>query len=234
MDPAFIGTRWRNRPVVIVASGPSLTEQQCAFIVERRAADACRVIVVNNNYQRVPNADVLFAADRPWWKLHAPEIAKVCPNIERWSIEATTRDFGTQIWAAESGNGIAEPKSGTIKRGSSSGFMSVGLAIKWGAKHIILVGIDCKLGSDGKSHWFGDHPKKLLPSPQPLQSWAREFDSLAAPAKALGIRIVNCTIDTAVKLLPRSTLEAELVPEDDGNARPDSDVHQEQQQHQAA
>lgn len=206
--------RWRNRTVVIVASGPSLTDQQCQLITERRAADACRVIVVNDNYLRVPNADVLFAADKPWWKLHDRAIRAKCPTIERWSCEPTTRDYGTNIWVAQAGQGIAPDEEHQIKRGSSSGFMAVGAAVKWGARHIVLVGIDCQ-ATGGKSHWFGDHPKKLLPSPQPFVAWAREFDSLAAPAAARGLRLVNCTISTAVKLLPRSTLEAELYAEDD-------------------
>ena len=182
------------------------------------------MIVVNDNYLRVPNADVLFAADRPWWKLHDQAIRAKCPTIERWSCEGTTRDFGTHIWPVESGRGIATQAEGHIKRGSSSGFMSVGLAIKWGAKHIVLVGIDCQ-ATGGKSHWFGDHPKKLLPSPQPFVTWAQEFDSLAAPAAERGIRIANCTISTAVKLLPRSTLEAELYAHDDGEQQqhPDKD-----------
>lgn len=214
MDQPRFDDRWRHRTVVIVASGPSLTDQQCDLIQQRRAADACRVIVVNDNYLRVPNADVLFAADRPWWKLHDRAIRERCPTIERWSCEPLTRDFGTHIWPAETGRGIAEP-NGHIKRGSSSGFMSVGIAIKWGARHIVLVGMDCKASRDGKAHWFGDHPKKLLPSPQPFRMWAEEFDSLAAPAAARGIRIVNCTIDSAIRLLPRSTLEVELYADDD-------------------
>lgn len=214
---------WQHRPVVIVGSGPSLSDDQCATIAARRAADACRVIVTNDNYRRVPNADILFAGDHPWWRVWSADVTKVAPSIERWSCEPKCREYGAQIWPATPGRGIAGPGESTIKRGSSSGFMSVGLAIKFQARHIVLVGMDCKRSKDKQAHWFGDHPKKL-PSPQPFDLWRDEFDSLAEPAAKLGIRIVNCTIDTAIRLLPRSTLEAELFPEDEHDPREDRDV----------
>jgi hypothetical protein len=218
---------WQHRPVVIVGSGPSLSDEQCATIAERRAADACRVIVTNDNYRRVPNADILFAGDHPWWRVWAADVAKVAPKIERWSCEPKCREYGAKVWPAVPGRGIAERSENAIKRGSSSGFMAVGLALKFQARHIALVGMDCKRSKDSRAHWFGDHPKKL-PSPQPFDLWRDEFDSLSQPAAKLGIRIVNCTIDSAIRLLPRSTLEVELFPEDERKPDKDRDVEQHQ------
>lgn len=198
---------------MIVGSGPSLTEEQCQFIRERRADDACRVIVTNDNYKRVPNADILFAGDAPWWRVHVADIAKSVPTIERWSCEPKCREFGAHLWPSAPGRGLAGDKESQIKRGSSSGFMAVGLAVKFQAKHIVLVGMDCKRSKDKRAHWFGDHPKKL-PSPQPFDLWRDEFDSLAEPARQRSIDIVNCTIDSAIRALRRSTLESELLPGD--------------------
>lgn len=219
---------WQHRPVVIVGSGPSLSDEQCTTIAARRAADACRVIVTNDNYRRVPGADILFAGDHPWWRVWAADVAKVAPKIERWSCEPKCREYGAQVWPATPGRGIAERSENAIKRGSSSGFMAVGLALKFQARHIVLVGMDCKRGKDKQAHWFGDHHPKKLPSPQPFDLWRDEFDSLAEPAKKLGIRIVNCTIDTAITKLPRSTLKAELFPEDERELHQDRDVDQRQ------
>lgn len=219
---------WQHRTVVIVGSGPSLTDYQCDAISSRRAADACRVIVTNDNYRRVPNADILFAGDHPWWRVWVADVAKVAPKIERWSCEPKCREYGAQIWPATPGRGIAERSENAIKRGSSSGFMAVGLAIKFQARHIVLVGMDCKRSQDKKNHWFGDHDLKKLPSPQPFDLWRDEFNSLAEPAIKLGIRIVNCTIDTAITTLPRSKLEVELFPEDERKPDKDRDVEQHQ------
>lgn len=223
----------KYRPVVIVASGPSLSDEQCALIAERRQADACRVIVVNDNYKRIPNADMLFAADGPWWRVHHSQVAQIAPKVERWSSEPSNRQYGCQVWQSEGGSGIAPRESNAFRRGSSSTFMAVGLSIKLGARHIILVGIDCKRGKDGRSHWFGDHDRKRLPNPQPFSLWRDEFDGLAAPAAEMGIDIVNCTIDTAVRKLRRSTLEAELFPpegDDLNDVKPDRQIEAGEQQ----
>lgn len=174
----------------------------------------------------MPTADALFAADRPWWKLHDARIRQLCPSIERWSCEPTTRDFGTQVWLAAPGRGLYKEGDYQIQRGSSSGYMAAQLAMKWGSRHVVLVGMDCKKGKEGKNHWFGDHPAKLLPSQQPFITWADEWDSLAAPCAERGIDLVNCSLDTAIKLVRRSTLERELyAPEERReDARPDDRV----------
>ena len=168
------------------------------------------MIVVNDAFRRVPNADALVAADLPWWNVNQYDIDRICPTIEKWSIDKRIKERGGFHYQAESGTGIS---TGDLpRRGSSSGFQAIGLAIKWGAKHICLIGFDAKRGADGRAHYFGDHPKRLS-VPQPFELWQREYDSLAEPAEKAGIRIAQCSIDTATKLLPRSTLAAELLGE---------------------
>ena len=203
---------WRYYPVVIVGSGPSLSDAQCEEIIRARDEDRCRVIVTNNNFQRVPNADIIFAADKGWWKVYGSNVGRIAPKIERWSCDACNREYGCQFVPAIGGSGIPGVGDGRIYRGSSSGYMACGLAVSWGAVHIVLVGMDCMPGPDGKNHWFGEHDKKKLPNPQPLGTWAMEWDRLAKPAEERGIRIVNCSLRTAIKLLPTSTLEKELEP----------------------
>jgi hypothetical protein len=203
-------------PAVIVASGPSLDDEQCQQIAARRADDACRVIAVNDNYRRIPTADILVAADYKWWKVHDAQIRSTAPRIQRWAFDARAVEFGCSIFFAATGCGLPE-KNEPIKRGSSSGYMAIGLAIRWGATHLVLVGFDCQRGApepghpQGRAHWFGDHPSSM-PVPQPFAMWADEMDALAEPAVARGVRIANCSTSTAVRKLPRSTLKEELWP----------------------
>lgn len=199
-----------STPVIICATGPSLTEEQTEIARHLREADNVRVIVVNDAYQRIPNADAIVAADHPWWRLHTERIKKECPTIARWCIDKRAIvDFGCNQYRCEAGTGIA--KQGELpKRGSGSGFQAVSLAIQWGARHICLIGFDAKRGADGKTHYFGDHPQRLS-VPQPFDLWAREYDSLAEPAEKAGIRIAQCSVDTATTKLIRSTLAKELL-----------------------
>lgn len=221
------GWDFKYFPVVVCASGPSFSQEQAALIRDRRAANACRVIVINNCYRMVPNADILYAADHRWWKCHIgpravdgqPGIKEVCPDMTRYSPEARARqDFGAEIVHIQGSRGIAAEtdKNGKplnhIVRGSGGGMQAVGLAIKLGARHVVLVGYDAKRGPRGESHFHGDHPKEHLPNPQPFEAWAEEYDSLAQPAIERGIRIAQCSLDTATKKLIRSTLERELYP----------------------
>ena len=61
----------RSWPVVVcAASGPSFSESQAQRIIAARAADKCRVIVVNDSYRRISTADVLYACDATWWDVH--------------------------------------------------------------------------------------------------------------------------------------------------------------------
>jgi hypothetical protein len=198
-----------GKPCVIVASGPSLTEAQCELVRARKGAGTINVIVVNDNYKRVPNADALVAADQPWWRLHLDTLNKTCPNMQRWTCDPRAATFSANQFHAHSGAGFAHATEPGVKRGSSSGYMAVGLAAKWGATHICLIGFDCQFSPTGQKHWFGDHPLRL-PVPQPVERWAEEFDALAGPAKDRGIRLVQCSISTATKKLIRSTLEEEL------------------------
>ena len=54
---------WRGRTVVCIASGPSLTAEDCELVRE----SGCPVIVTNTTFRLCPWADMLYAFDRPWW-----------------------------------------------------------------------------------------------------------------------------------------------------------------------
>ncbi len=201
---------YADKPVVIVATGPSLSEHQCEIVRVLKDGGLIYVTVVNNAYERVPNADALVAADQPWWMAHKDRVTKACPNIARWTCDGRGREFGAQVFPVSHGVGIAKDGEG-IRRGSSSGFMAIGLAIRWGAKHICLIGFDGKKAADGRVHYFGDHKEKNLNRHAPLQKFAEEYDTLAGPCEERGIRLVNCSIDTATQLLMRGSLCGELL-----------------------
>lgn len=201
---------WRAYPVVIVASGPSLVDEQCAVIASRRAQDACRVIVVNDCFKKVPTADVVFAADTPWIKLHEKELAPL--TMAKWSTDRRASAYGFTFIPSEAGSLLPPATATNIKRGSSSGFMAAQTAILFcGAVHVILVGMDCKRSADGRAHWFGDHDPRLR-NPQPFLQWAHEWAGIVDPCKERGIDIVNCSLDSDIRLMRRSTLESELFP----------------------
>lgn len=68
--------------VVCVASGPSFSVEQAELIAAARAADRCRVIVVNDCWRRIPTADVCYGGDWSWW-LSTPDPQRYIPIAGR-------------------------------------------------------------------------------------------------------------------------------------------------------
>src|SRR5690606_3319410 len=68
--------RWRE--VVCIASGPSLTADDCEAVKAWRAQEEGRgVIVTNTTFRLCPWADVLYALDAAWWKQYLREVRQV-------------------------------------------------------------------------------------------------------------------------------------------------------------
>jgi hypothetical protein len=74
---------------------------------------------------------------------------------------------------------------------------------------ILLVGFDMKR-SGGKAHFFGDHPNGLrTTSAGSYKRWAKSFEQ-AGKSLPVGIRIVNCTPNSALKCFEMADLNEVL------------------------
>lgn len=192
--------------IAILASGPSLTVEQCALVRQAQQRGACRVIAINNCYLLAPDADALYAADGAWWRVH---------------IDAVRHDFRGELWtqdrkhATEYGLNYVEsipgagigPIDGPLRHGSNSGHQAIGLARKFGARRIILCGFDMQR-TGGLAHWHGQHPHPL--SDGDPRGWIKHFITLAPQLVAEGIACVNCTTTTALECFPRADLAETL------------------------
>lgn len=194
--------RWSRAPlVVLMASGPSLR------LSPVEALAGLPVLAVNDSWRRFPAAEILYAADAPWWKHH--DWARGFAG-ERW-----TQHRGPRDWPAEAAaNGLqvirSAPAAGVsvdpalVHTGSNSGFQLLNLAVLGGARRIALLGYD--MGpSDGLSHWFGDHPGQLNKS-SPYAVFRRAFDEAAPQIEALGVEVINCSVQTSLTCFPRADL----------------------------
>ena len=78
------------------------------------------------------------------------------------------------------------------------------LAVLWGAKRLVLIGFDAG-PLYGKDHFFGKHPKELR-NESPYASFRRNFDLVARDLKALGVSVVNTSIDSHLTCFKKATL----------------------------
>lgn len=87
----------------------------------------------------------------------------------------------------------------------NSGYQAINLTVLTGAARILLLGYDGKV-ANGKTHFFGDHPEKEIPSVYDM--YRRMLRQL--PPLLNGIKVLNCSPDSAVDAFPKMTLEAAL------------------------
>lgn len=194
---------WTNEIAAIIGGGPSVNAEAVAKLKGR-----CRVIVVNNSFRIAPWADVLYAADWKWWSAYPDALKfaglKVAPPDERaaesWRL--------THIGLFDKGDMRLSMELGKLSRGGfgNSGAQAVNLALQFGARRILLLGLDFT-----GNHWHGDHPQVLInPSQQTMQKWREAFDAWADEFKRIGCEVVNVSQQSTLTAYPKADIESAL------------------------
>lgn len=195
---------WRDHTVVVVASGPSLTDEQITLIEH----SVVFTIAVNNNYAKLQHPDVVYACDYLWWKLNHMKAKQNIPRRQLWTQDrAAAEQFQLSHIQWEGKDGLG--KRG-LRVNGNSGAGAINLAYHFGARRILLVGMDMKPGPNGEKHWHPDHPKPLVQGQQ-FEEWRKKMGVLAADLKTEGVTVVNCTPGSALTCFPMGDLEQELV-----------------------
>lgn len=174
--------RWET--VFCVASGPSLTAEDCQKLCGQR------IIVVNTSFRLVPFADVLYAGDRQWWEVYGAEAKRAIGNCWTVNMHAAERH----------GLNLRPPVDF-----ENSGLQAIELAISFGAKTVFLLGYDMQ-HTDGKRHWHDDHPS--MENADTVAEWPSRFAELRS--RFVQVRFVNCTRQTALTCFERMNLDKAL------------------------
>lgn len=179
--------------IVCIASGPSLSQEDVDYVRGKSKA-----YVVNDVYKLAPWADALYACDCDWWDVHKPEFSGKKYTISeeaanKYGLERVEYDT-KQKWGKEK-----------IATGGNSGFQAMNLAYIHGAKKIVLLGYDMGR-TNGKSHFFGDHPQRLQRSPD-YSKWVLAFRE-AAPY--IDVDVINCSRESNIDCFPRMRIQDAL------------------------
>lgn len=189
----WILDRWKGRTVVCIASGPSLTAEDCELV--HRAGHPA--IVTNTTFRLCPWADVLFGFDIAWWRTYRSE------------VEATFR--GKCVTCSSQGHMLRVFSMQCLPQFhhfGNSGTAAISLAVLGGASRVVLLGYDCQ-ASNGRTHWHGDHPKELS-NARSLRTWPAKFLLLAQYAKRRNVSVLNASRETALTCFPRVRFEDAL------------------------
>lgn len=157
------------------------------------------MIVVNDNYQLAPWADLHYACDLKWHQWHAAGLADFDGDKYTMDVKAAKK-YKLRYIEGRSGVGLSTDPS-YIHTGQNSGFQAINVAYHLGASHIMLLGFDMKFAKNGASHWFGDHPDNIRSN---YASWLKGF---AEVAKQDLIHIINCSRDTDLTCFEQMTIQ---------------------------
>ncbi|MBZ9759480.1 hypothetical protein LB553_01075 [Mesorhizobium sp. CA8] len=96
---------------------------------------------------------------------------------------------------------------GLVGNGGNSGFQALNLAVQFGAKRILLIGLDMSLS--GGVHWYGPNkwPNANNPNDSNFKRWIDAFEGSAALLKSMGVEIINCSMNSAIQCFPKRSLE---------------------------
>jgi hypothetical protein len=197
---------WQGETIAIIASGPSAKKAG----VEQLQGKA-RVIAINESWQLVPWADMLYGCDGNWWTLH--------DGVPKFKGMKISQDHNACVLYKD----IKEIKivdrkcdellmdvPGHVGAGGNSGFQSLNLAAQFLPNRILLVGYDMRV--DFGEHWHSRYQMPLS-NPHPndnLPRWRRAIDAAYDRLGQFGIECINCSPVSLLKAYPKMTIAEAL------------------------
>lgn len=223
--PSWIAPRiWDGGECWIIGGGPSLPRQfgvpeSVIEKVHRRVLPFSayspymepihdkHIIGTNESYLLGPWVDVVFFGDKSTYTEHRNGLANFT------GLKITSSNYFQGISGFEGIKHLHKDKR--LKRGLSdnpstlvfnnnSGAASINLAIHFGATTIYLVGFDMRDDVAGNSHWFG--PARPKDAVSPYKKHMEGFPFIKEAADRLGVKIINCSPDSAIQEFPKMSV----------------------------
>ena len=198
--PWPVPPEWTSETAFLIGGGPSVGDVDLSVLRNRR------VIAINNSWELVPRATVLYFCDEKWWGWNG---AKVAEGFEGRYIVTPSQlidDPRGRLVKLTGATGLETDPCG-LKHGSNSGYQAINLAYHFGAKRIVLLGYD--MHTTNGTHWHAGHPTtKAKPYAATLRdAMLPKFTSLVEPLETAGVEVVNATPGSALKCWPIRPLE---------------------------
>ncbi len=199
VTPPTVPRIWGGQTVVLLASGPSLCQDDVTLCQGR-----AQVIAVKDAIQLAPWADGLYGCDASFWARHQGLPAflgfkySIDPRAARWAT--VLQNTGER--------GLETDPTG-LRTGRNSMYQALNLAVHLGASRILLLGLDMGHSPCSPKYFFGNRPSDQQQC-SPWASMLALWPTLVAPLAALGVTVINCSRITAVTCFPRLPLAEAL------------------------
>jgi len=166
-----------------------------------------RVIAVKQSVTLRPDADVLWFGGESMVELMLPLIPKFTGQYMAVRGKSCPRLPATVKRVGRHKDNATLAEDPTKVTGFDSGTSAINLAYHFGASEVVLLGYDMRGG-----RWFtGElpHPMPTIPASH-FEGHMAPLAQLAKDCARKGLRVVNCSPDTAVTAFERAPLEAYL------------------------
>ncbi len=198
----------KGQTVCILASGPSQSKEQCATAID--AGWTC--MAINETWRIAQGAAILYGCDWQWWNARGPS-SEQWPGLRitgtvpmKKNGPAFPDDTSLNYVKVISGYSRIRWDGPTLGAGSNSAFQAVNLAVRCGAKRIILTGVDCH---SPNAHWHGGHsfPQASHQKDTLMKTWIRAWSFASEDFKKRGVECINCSPGSAVDCFSKMTIE---------------------------
>lgn len=173
-----------DKQCFIIGGGPSLKNFNWDLLDDKFT------IAINNSYQVLPNANIIYFTDEPWWKEHKNGILKHSGRKIKGSLPGKQINHpNVEEFVLVGEKGFEESKSNQLYHGRNSTYAAINFAVTYlGFKQIYLLGIDMKY-QNKKTHWHKGHSR--IDPPTTYKGMIKNFNWLSNYAVKNKIKIIN-------------------------------------------
>ena len=191
---------WKDECVAIVGSGPSIKLAELKLLKDRIHAIAIKVAV-----DLCPWAEVCYGCDAPWW-ISRQGLPKFGGLRMFHGVAANQYKDMHRVLIDLNKDNILVDEPMRIGNGGNSGFQALNLAVQFGAKDIILVGMDCH--ERGGVHWYGRNTWTNANNPMGsnYNRWMKGFETAKKDLDRLGITVINASEQSEIKTFPKKSI----------------------------
>lgn len=205
--PAGTWPDWSGQRAVICASGPSFSQEQAETIRQAHRQGRVKVLAINRaGLDRCPWADVLYASDQDFWENYPAAREFLGFKVTQSAVACDWWPQLHQVAVDTDAPLMLFDIPGRIWSGGNSGAQGINLVAQWGSREIALVGFDMNV--DKGRHFHPDHPTRShQPTPECCIRWREALGRAAGQLEGRGIKVVNCSGETALGCFPRRSLK---------------------------
>lgn len=193
-----------QKDVFIVAGGPSLREFDFSRLRNKVT------IAINSSYERLPEATALYWADDPWAAENYDSLLAHPCKLRfhaRFSVsdDVMNNKLGTGLSTLLRRTGVygIDPCKDNV-RGNNSGAHALNLIANMRPSRIILLGYDMR--ATKHLHWH-DYAKVPPYHGMYKDEFVPCIESMAEPIAKSGIKVINCSMESALMCFEKDTIE---------------------------